>query len=698
MKPLVKQGFNQKDVISFGNMFLLGNGRYGYRGTLEEFRKEEMVGLNALAFYDQYQDKWREPVNLPNPFFVLAESGSRAYSVLNEKPLSHEVRLDLEDALFSRHTDFGEVEITSSRFLSMEERDLLACTYTLRAKKDIALSLTMGLDLDIYESNGPHFKSKKSKTQGNTIVFKGITNEEKKAVLRAKYSVNKGVLHTIDEDGIRGFRLETELAEGEEIRLLILCHIGEEETESFSKTFAELLLPHQIRMRRYWEDADVEIDGDERAQFELRYSIYHLLILLDPTSYHSVPARGVSGQTYKGAIFWDTEMFMMPFYALVHPAFARNTLVYRIRTLEGAKKKALKYGYKGAFYAWESQEDGVERCSDYNVTDPVTNEPIRTYFADKQIHISGDVALAFYRYVVLTGDETILREGGYEVIYETIKFYLSYLSREEEFHLRDVIGPDEYHERIDDNAYTNALLHEVLGLGIRYFDAYIDQVHDRTLTKAEMKETLQKLYVPSPNDEGIIEQFQGYLNLEDTTPAEVKSRIRNEREYLGGKDGVASKTRVIKQADVLAELILLDTPYDEEVLRKNYDFYRPYTEHGSSLSSSIYSLAASKLGRSEDAYVLFRKASGIDLGLEQKMYAGGIYIGGTHPASNAGAYLCAVLGFAGLTFGEEGFSFHPSLPHSIQGMRFKFFYKGKQYLAHIHHDATYDVKEVNSHD
>jgi trehalose/maltose hydrolase-like predicted phosphorylase len=694
MDKLIKKGFNQKDIVSFGNMFLLGNGRYGYRGTLEEYRKDEMVGLNMLGVYDRYKDKWRESVNLVNPFYILASS-NKEFSLLKETPVSHEVTLDIENGLFNRLTKFDEVEIKSERFVSQAEKDVLAERFILKANKGLNINVTFGMDLDIFEINGPHFKDKKCNREGQVIDFIGTTNEGKNLGISAKYSLSKGKITEFNEDSIFGYKLNAELKKGEELVIEIVAQVNGK--DHLNLEFDKLLDAHKKAFSKLWDDARVELIGDKIAQFELDYSIYHLLILEDNSSFASVPARGLSGQTYKGAIFWDTEMFIMPFYCLTNPSFARNTLIYRINTLNGAKQKARKYGFDGAFYAWESQEDGVEQCSDYNVTDPNTNKPIRTYFADKQIHISGDVAFAFQRYIENTGDESILKDGGYEVIYECIKFYLSFMKKNGKYHFYDVLGPDEYHERVNDNAFTNMLVNNILLLGIKYFDKYIDTVKEQTITKEKMIDVANNLFIPQPNEEGIIEQFDGYSKLEDILPNEVIKRKKNPKEYMGGEKGVASKTKVIKQADVLAELVMLNHDYDLEILKKNFEYYYKFTEHGSSLSAPIYSLAASKLGKMDEAYELFRKSSGIDLGTNQKMYAGGIYIGGTHPASNAGAYLSAILGFAGLKVNEEGFTFSENLPPSIEQMKFKFFNKGKQYLVDVTRNNV-NIKEVTSND
>ena len=697
MKRLIKKGFNYQDVISFGNMFLLGNGRLGYRGTLEEFRKDEMVGLNVLGVYDRYLDKWRESINLPNPFYVLVK-GKEDYSLLKKTPKEHEISLDIEHALFNRSTSFDDISVNSTRFVSYLDKNLLGMRYAIKANKDIDLEVIFGLDLDIFDINGPHFKDKQCDKENNVIHFKGVTNEGRIIETFNKYHINKGDVKNYVKDGIYGYTASVSLKKDEEVIIEVLSIYNDDSLLSFDKSFEECFNIHQSSFKELWKNAYVELIGDEEAQFELLYSIYHLLILMDNQSTSSIPARGLSGQTYKGAIFWDTEMFMLPFYTFINPSFARNTIIYRIKTLEGAKKKAKKYGYVGAFYAWESQEDGLEQCSDYNVSDPITNKPIRTYFADKQIHISGDIALAINHYVNATDDYKILSEGGYEVIYESIKFYLSYLSKNHQYHLNDVLGPDEYHERVNDNAYTNLLVKNVIELGIRYYDEYINTVKEVVINKEDMVDVLNHLYIQEPNKDGIIEQFSGYFSLEDVLPNEVKSRKKTDKEYMGGENGVATKTRVIKQADVLAELILLNHDYNDDILLKNYEYYYPYTEHGSSLSASVYSIAASKINKLDDAYHLFRKSSGIDLGTDQKMYAGGIYIGGTHPASNAGAYLSVIFGFAGLMFDKDKILLNPHLPSSIKGIKFKIIYKKKQYEITINSDNTYDIKEAMVND
>ena len=680
MKELIKSGFNKKDIVSFGNMFLLANGRYGYRGTLEEYGSEEMVGLNVLGLYDQFEDKWRESLNLPNPLFFKTSFNGEPQSVLEKEPNLHDVHLNIHDATFLRKTEFDKVDIKSIRFLSSVNKDLMVHKYYVTAKEDGLIRITFKVDLDIYEINGPHFKNMKLHINDGAMAFFGVTNEGKKVSTFTKYISEEIIKQSNDS-----YFIEKLVKKGDEICVLtysLVSQEGHDLSDELEKAvgigFDKLFIEHIKEFNKKWNVSRILI-GDDSSQFELDYSIYHLLILEDKENLRSIPARGLSGQTYKGAIFWDTETFILPFFTLTNPKFARNLLIYRINTLNGAKEKAKDFGYKGAFYAWESQEDGIEHCSKYNVTDPITNEPIRTYFDEKQIHISGDVALAFERYVDISGDKTILADGGYKVIYECAKFYISRAAlRNGLYHFDDVIGPDEYHERVNDNAFTNYLAATTIDLAIKYFDEY-SYIVDVNLTKEEMVAFRNKIYLPEPNKDGIIEQFDGYFNLKEEYPKDIKAKVRSEKEYLGG---LAKDTKTIKQADVVSLLTILPECGLGEYAKQNYQYYFPFTEHGSSLSSSMYSVLGSHIGEIETAYKMFRKSAGIDLGTDQKMYAGGIYIGGTHPASNAGAYLSIVFGFAGLTL-CGGPNLHPNLPKEIKSLDFKFYYRNKLYEASI---------------
>ncbi|HTP58817.1 MAG TPA: glycoside hydrolase family 65 protein, partial [Spirochaetia bacterium] len=376
-----------------------------------------------------------------------------------------------------------------------------------------------------------------------------------------------------------------------------------------------LFAEHCSAWERRWEDADVSIRGDAEALRALRFSTYHVMSVAPLHSDGvSIPARGLSSQVYKGGVFWDTEIFMLPFFFSVMPKVARSLLMYRFRTLEGARRKAKEYGYRGAFYAWESQDTGDDACTLFNVTDVLTGRPVRTYFRDRQYHISADVAYALWSYYEMTGDRSILLDGGAEVIFECARFYLSllyYKPEKDRYEILDVTGPDEYHERVHNSAFTNAMAAHAFDLCCRVAEEL--QLHDPDrlrflLQRLQFSTDLEavrsaraRLHVPSPDARTlVIEQFDGYFALEDARPDTLRERKLHPHEYLGGGSGIATQTQVIKQADVVLASLLLDFPHD--VKEANWRYYEPRTEHGSSLSSCAYGIVGAEIGETARAY------------------------------------------------------------------------------------------------
>jgi len=461
--------------------------------------------------------------------------------------------------------------------------------------------------------------------------------------------------------------------------------------------FDSLFEKHKSKWQERWSICDISIDGDEEATLALRFSMYHLLSI---APYHSeklsIPARGLSGQMYKGAIFWDTEIFMLPFFSYTLPDVARNIVMYRVHTLDGARRKAKEYGYEGAFYAWESQETGDDACSLFNVTDVITQRPIRTYFRDKQIHISGDVVYGFFTYYNATGDFSIFLEGAAEAVFECAKFYYSYAyykPLKDRFEILDVTGPDEYHERINNNAYTNRIAKFTFEKAIWLYDILkekypniLQEIDSKTCIFQyieKIKEAEQKMFLQKPNEEGIIEQFDGYLKLEDIEVEKLKEKMLHPYEYLGGGNGLATQTQVIKQADVVVLLNLFESEYKKEILKANWEYYNGRTEHGSTLSYSMYGLLAAKLGKLKDAYKYFLKTALIDLEGNYKQYVGNLYIGGTHPAANGGAWMATVFGFGGIRSEETKVEIDPHLPSHWKSLRFNLIIHGNLFEFEI---------------
>ena len=709
-----------QDIDRQGNKFLIGNGYIGYRGTLDEFSKDQKTATIVSGLYDKVGEQWREPINLPNGGFVQVIYNGEPLHALTSEIIHHTQRLDMCNAIHERQTVFEtsdgtHITVCSKRFASLRRVQLLCMEYSVSADRECAVDIRTGIDGDVWDINGPHMQGMTTNEANGILSISAITHENAVPVavseiiafpaqkpkqiteFTEKSGDNLKILRELHAVPIhQGFTFYKIVSHGtgQDSKNPIetsrrLCQ------EAASLGYIALLAEHIALWAQRWEDCDIQIEGDNDAQQALRFSMYHLLAIVPTHTEHaSIPARGMSGQMYKGAIFWDTEIFMLSFFTHAFPALARNLLLYRYHTLDGARRKALQYGYRGAFYAWESQDTGDDACTLFNVTDVFTNRPMRTYFRDKQVHISADVAYAFWQYYAASGDSSIWRDGGAEVVFECARFFLSYIyysPDKRRYEILDVTGPDEYHERVNNNAFTNRLVTHTFEICLRvaellqenspeFYKKLVEELgfgHDLS----SIAEITPQLYQPdSTSPEAIIPQFDGYFMLEDVPLKTLLERKLHPNEYLGGGNGLATTTQIIKQADVVLTLFLFGERYPLETKFANWEFYEPRTEHGSSLSACSYSLIAAQIGKVDWAYRYFMKTATIDLTGEGKQYVGTLYIGGTHPAGNGGAWMSAVFGLCGIRWTGKVISINPHLPALWQKVTLPFTVRGQKLI------------------
>ncbi|HWE19956.1 MAG TPA: glycoside hydrolase family 65 protein, partial [Hyphomicrobiaceae bacterium] len=319
---------------------------------------------------------------------------------------------------------------------------------------------------------------------------------------------------------------------------------------------------HVDAWRRKWEAADVRIAGDEKAQRALRFAIYHLIAAVNPADEQvSIGARGLTGEAYRGHVLWDTEIYMLPFYVFTDPRAARALLMYRYHTLDAARRKARAHGCDGALYAWESADTGDEVTPQRVVAPDGRLVVIRT--GEREHHISADVAYAVWQYWRATGDDAFMVAAGAEILIETARFWASRAQVEPDgrARIRQVIGPDEYHELVDDNAYTNVMAAFNLE---RAADA-------AAILCREQPDRWQRVAVRlgvAENDPGswsglagklvtgfdpvtrLFEQFAGYFQLDDID-ATAHQGCPTPIDVCLGAERVG-RSKVIKQADVVA--------------------------------------------------------------------------------------------------------------------------------------------------
>lgn len=484
---------------------------------------------------------------------------------------------------------------------------------------------------------------------------------------------------------------------------------------------------HIAAWRKFWNDSGVTVKGKGEEQQWINFSLYHLYSAGKFSGGDkSIGARALTGTVYLGHIFWDTEIFLLPFYIFSYPEIARELLMYRYNTLNGAKQKAKKEHQEGASFAWESSDSGLEVAPTQAIAP--YGETIPIYTGTYEIHITPDIAFAVWYYWKATGDDSFLIHYGSEIIFEVARFCKGVLKKEPDglYHTNRIEGPDEYHDMVDDNAYTNIMIQYSLEIAVRLFD-FMQLNYAENLKKLEEKigindaeiaswdRVRKDIYTGFDPESTVYEQFRGFFSLEFLDLKAYEPR-NGPIDLLLGRERT-NKTQVLKQPDVLMFLFLmpertepvrsekengfhhtaalsssvegsekkatLEIPLEktissEDLLAANYNFYEPRTAHGSSLSPSIHAVLAARLGNVDQAYRYFVQNAQIDLDEHSGNAAGGVHIG-----AMGGGWMALIMGFAGMYMTDKGIVLNPHLPQQLEEISFSVYFRKQKIKIHI---------------
>ncbi len=435
-----------------------------------------------------------------------------------------------------------------------------------------------------------------------------------------------------------------------------------------------------------WQRTDVIIEGDDEAQIALRFNLFQMLVAAPRDDGRvNIGAKTLSGFGYRGHAFWDTEIFMLPLFTYTAPHIARNLLNYRHHLLPAAREKAAANGFEGALFPWESADTGEEVTPAWVPHFADRTKLVRIWTGDIEIHISADIAFAAHQYWQLTGDDQWFIESGVELIVDTAKFWASRAEWDAVrncYEYTDVIGPDEYHDHVDNNFFTNRMAQWNLQTALDALDwlkanapaRAADLIARLDLTEARLanwRAVIDKMHLPV-QPSGLIEQFEGYFQRKEVDLAALEPRTQS-IQVIFGIEGT-NETQVLKQPDVLMLLYLLRDHYSDDAVRVNYDYYNVRTDHtyGSSLGPSIQTIMACNVGKPDEAYEHFIRAVRADL-RDVRGNAGD----GIHAASAAGTWQAVVFGFGGLRVTPQGWLTRPRLPKHWKRLAFKFYHRGK---------------------
>lgn len=717
-KTLYEKQFCKEQQVATGSNYMFGNGYLGYRGTFCEDKKEDYVACIVTDTYDNADGKWQELCNAPNGFYTQLSINDieKHYDKETEE---YERKIDFIKGIFTRNTSWKEGRLEVEKFASLNNIHLLTMKYQFKPNEKSNINITTGIDGDVWSINGEHFDKYEVGNNSDYIHVKTVTKELGIELYVVEYTEINGdyteKLLTTDKSVIRQINVTNTESSIELVKYVAIFSSSDVKNPYESavallndvrkKSYKAIKEEHICKWEEYWHKYDIEISGNIKDQLTTRFNLFHNIIHTPVHKHLPVGARGLSCQAYQGAAFWDQEIFNMPMYLYTYPKVARNILEYRYHTIQGARNKAKKLGYLGAFYAWVSGNTGEELCPDFFFKDVLTGRKIRNHFNVWQIHISPDIAYAILKYVDVTEDRDFLENFGLEMLLDIALFLYSrasYNSAKNRYEFIRLLGPDEYHENVDNNIFTNYQSRYVITRTLDIFSKISEDKPELTSSickkldiTAQVINTLEKMskliYIKEIDKATkLIEQFDGYFNLEDTTPDELRKRLKDKSEYWGWPNGVAVHTQILKQAD-LVQLFVLHPDFDIDVMKANYDYYEPRTEHGSSLSPAMHSIIASHIGYKDEAYGYFVKGSMIDLNNSNKAVSGGTFIGGIHTASAGAVWQMIVYGFAGFSYSDEVISFNPALPKDWEKCSFNIEIRG-EILEVIMNNSTLTIK------
>ena len=701
---LVKKEIEPKSLALDETLFHVANGYIGVRGNFEEGYGpglETIRGCYANGYYDTvplsypeklcgFPEQAQRIVNLPDFQTMLLFLDGERVGLFDGEALHFERELDMEAGVYARRftvrTPGGKtVSCEIKRMASFARPELFFTSYTVTsADFDGTAEIVCPIDCDVlnYAAEGDprvaservrHIIMKKTETRG---CYAGVEVETAVSRLRlAVCSYVDGPADSADDAG-RGTRttVSAKLAPGQSFCAKRYVTVSDARRRPDPAAHAKKVLGESIGaplfdeqrefLRDFWKRARVELGGCRELQDGLAFNIYSLLQSAGRDSVSSVAAKGLSGEGYEGHFFWDTEIYIFPFFLYTQPEIAKSLLAFRHGTLGGAREHARTMGHaKGALYPWRTIS-GSE-CSSYFPS------------GSAQYHLTGDVAYAFMQYYYATGDTEFFAEKGLEVLVETARLWLdagSYAG-DGKFHIHEVTGPDEYTCCVSDNYYTNRMAANNLRGAAEVYGHLRErgrlpsffEVSDGEL--AEFSRAAENMHYPFDEKLGIFAQDASFLSKPvwdiAATPKDKFPLLLHYHPLL------LYRHQVCKQADSVLADFLLEDGVPPDAMRSGYEYYEKVTTHDSSLSSCVFGIMASKLGFKEKAYGYFGDAVFTDL---RDIHGNAKH--GLHAANMGGAWLAVACGFAGLRLKRDGLHFSFSLPDQWESCSFRLAYRG----------------------
>jgi trehalose/maltose hydrolase-like predicted phosphorylase len=666
--------FDQRRIPHFETLFTLSNGYAGLRGSIEVSPGLGDPGFYAAGVFGSVGPGENEIVNLPCWLGIEANMDGFDFDLRKGHVLEYRRALDMRKGLLYTRIVWRDdakrrLRWESWRLMHMQQKHT-AWVWGAITPLDCSGTLQLGATLDAWltkhgsSSGATHVGDVRvgAVAGGGTSMEATVNSTALRVAMASELRVAGDTKTRVvaDDDRITErlsvpARRNTPVYFERRVAFFTsrdgadpLAAAGGELRRMRKRSVASAVRQHVEAWRRTWDAADIAVDGDPRAQKGIRFNLFHLASLANPADdLVSIGAKGLHGNGYRGLVFWDTEIYMLPFLLYTNPAAARALLMYRHHFLADARANAAELGHAGARFPWNSSFTGRERL-----------------WRGWQEHVSPDIALAVDAYVAATGDKSFYLSCGARLIIETALYWPSRVERDAAsgaYALRRLTGPDEIHTGIDNNAFTNHLVRWHMRRALQAVrDLQADGRWEPIAKELELAEPdlvvwedianrLVDTYAP---DKGFHEQFEGYFKLRE----KAIDRSMTKMEYTGPVQHSFKPTKVAQQADTVLMYHLFKRDFPADVRRAGFKYYEPRCSHTSTLSRCIFSAVAAQAGLQAEAYRLFVESLETDTGPTAECDSG------IHAACLGGNWQAVVNGFAGFSVEAGVPCFAPRLP------------------------------------
>lgn len=702
----------------YETLMCLGNGYLGMRSAFcEEMGSQNRLTLIA-GLYDQQPNEVEELFPLPDATVINIAVNGTKINPFHENSRNYSRELNVKNGLLTYSYRYGAnngtLDIFHKRFVSLHNRHLAAFETVIRADADAELKLTSLINARQTLNGTQHaFEEERIVLENDILWYAGravVAGTKFRVASRMRIFVNGKELDNVQRYNtarrLVGSDAQFNVSCGNEVRVVkhVLYYTANDadwnsgdpdsmkdiitgEMNSVSNTsFNELLERSANEWSARWDNCDIIIESDDPTEtLKTRMGMYHMIIMCpDHDDRNSVAAKGLTGPGYAGHVFWDSEIFNLPFFVYTDPDTARGLCNYRYRALDGARRKAAKFGFKGAMYPWEAaSHHGDEQCP--TIANYSPENKLRYYSCgDIEHHVVVDVAYGAYNYAQVTGDKEFFEEKVLEILFETANFWqsrLEYKADKDRYEICDVTGPDEYKEHVDNDVYTNYMVdwhlktavYEIKRIKIEAPDLFekLEKAIGLTELVKNIEAKLPKLYLPTVNEDGLIPQNDTYLTLPNIDVDKYKNSGINRLIYRDYSIDQISGIMVSKQADLIQLFALMPDLFPDEVVKKNFDFYESKCLHDSSLSLSAFAMVATKMKDADLAHKFFTGALDTDFGENASTSDAGI-----HAANCGGIWQSVVFGFAGIKANGDVLQIDPTLPTGWNGLSINLYWRG----------------------